>query len=103
MLMPTQMGEAGRGLVWSHSGLYSLHSLVEDDQGLWWENEVIIIMTMLMAMTVIGENLVPAFPTPLLRKRTVFGQTMYEVRLLENDSKVKSESEKCCGRSGQMS
>ena len=27
------MGEAGRGLIWSHSGLYSLHSLLEDDQG----------------------------------------------------------------------
>ena len=35
-----QIGESGRGLIWSHSGLYSLHSLVEDDQGLWWENEV---------------------------------------------------------------
>merc|ERR1719278_1924964 len=34
------MGEAGRGLIWSHSGLYSLHKLVEDDQGLWWETEM---------------------------------------------------------------
>ena len=43
-ITPSQLGEAGRGLIWSHSGLYSLHTLVEDDTGLWWENEVIIIM-----------------------------------------------------------
>ena len=36
----SQKGEAGRGLIWSHSGLYSLHSLVEDEDGLWWETEV---------------------------------------------------------------
>ena len=48
-ITPSQLGEAGRGLIWSHSGLYSLHTLVEDDTGLWWENEVIIIMiTMFM-------------------------------------------------------
>jgi len=40
LLSPLEMGETGRGLIWSHSGLYSLHSLVEDDQGLWWENEM---------------------------------------------------------------
>jgi len=40
LLSPLEMGEIGRGLIWSHSGLYSLHSLVEDDQGLWWENEM---------------------------------------------------------------
>jgi len=40
LLSPPQIGESGRGLIWSHSGLYSLHSLVEDDQGLWWENEM---------------------------------------------------------------
>ena len=49
-VLDPQMGEAGRGLIWSHSGLYSLHSLVEDDGGLWWENEVIIMMTMLVMM-----------------------------------------------------
>jgi len=40
LLSPPKMGEAGRGLIWSHSGLYSLHKLVEDEQGLWWENEI---------------------------------------------------------------
>merc|ERR1712012_1086083 len=40
LLSPPEKGEAGRGLIWSHSGLYSLHSLVEDEDGLWWETEM---------------------------------------------------------------
>ena len=72
MLIPTQMGEAGRGLVWSHSGLYSLHSLVEDDQGLWWENEVIIIMTMLMMVTVSMARIWSGFFHSLVEEENCF-------------------------------
>jgi hypothetical protein len=39
--VPTPLLQAGRGrgLIWAHSGLYSLHSLLEGEQGLEWEVE----------------------------------------------------------------
>ena len=78
MLIPTQMGEAGRGLVWSHSGLYSLHSLVEDDQGLWWENEVIIIMLLLLLLMMMAVSIMRIWS--LVEEENCFGETKHEAR-----------------------